>query len=143
MCIKPKLCLLGIQEPPLIKKLGIRDDMKLLILYPPNGMNAYWKLIGADCSTQLCKSTEDPDFIYVFATSQKEFQLLYDKIKLRLRGNVSLWVSWYKKSAGIPTDLTEDKIRAFALRNNLVDIKVCAVTERWSGLKLVIPTAKR
>ena len=134
---------IGYSGTPLIKKLGIRDDMKLLILYPPNGMNAYWKLIGADCSTQLCKSTEDPDFIHVFATSQKEFQLLYDKIKLRLRGNVSIWVSWYKKSAGIPTDLTEDKIRAFALRNNLVDIKVCAVTEKWSGLKLVISIAKR
>ena len=134
---------IGYSGTPLIKKLGIRDDMKLLILNPPNGMNAYWKLIGADCSTQLCKSTEEPDFIHVFATSQKEFQLLYDKIKLRLRGNVSIWVSWYKKSAGIPTDLSEDKIRAFALKNNLVDIKVYAVTERWSGLKLVIPIAKR
>ena len=134
---------IGYSGTPLIKKLGIRDDMKLLILYPPNGMNAYWKLIGADCSTQFCKSTEDPDFIHVFATSQKEFQLLYDKIKLRLRGNVSIWVSWYKKSAGITTDLSEDKISAFALKNNLVDIKVCAVTERWSGLKLVISIAKR
>jgi len=125
------------------KKHGIRDDMKLLILYPPPRMNAYWKLIGADCSIQLCKQTEDQDFIHVFATSQKEFQLLYNKIKLRLRGNVSMWVSWYKKSAGIPTDLTEHKIKEFAWKNNLVDIKVCAVTEIWSGLKFVIPIAKR
>ena len=133
----------GYSETPLIKKLGIRNDMKILILNPPDGINAYWKLIGVDCSTQLCKPKEDPDFIHVFATSQKEFHLLYEKIKLRLRGNVSVWVSWYKKSAGIPTDLTEDCIREFALKNNLVDIKVCAVTEIWSGLKLVIPVAKR
>jgi hypothetical protein len=56
---------------------------------------------------------------------------------------VIIWVSWYKKSAGIVTDLTEDVIRNFALQNNLVDIKVCAVGDIWSGLKLVVPVAKR
>ena len=103
----------GYSGTPLIKKLGIRDDMKLLILHPPDGISTYWKLIGADCSTQLCKPKEYPDFIHVFVTSQKEFHLIYEKIKLRLRGNVSVWVSWYKKSGGIPTDLTEDRIREF------------------------------
>jgi len=64
-------------------------------------------------------------------------------VEKRLSGNVSVWVSWYKKSSGIATDFTEDGIRQFALANNLVDVKVCAVTEQWSGLKLVIPVAKR
>ena len=53
------------------------------------------------------------------------------------------WVSWYKKAAGIPTDITEHIIRNFALANNLVDVKVCAVNEIWSGLKLVVPRSKR
>ena len=56
---------------------------------------------------------------------------------------VIVWVSWYKKSSGIVTDLNENIIRDFALQNNLVDIKVCAVSELWSGLKLVVPVVKR
>ena len=56
---------------------------------------------------------------------------------------VVVWVSWYKKSSGISTDLSENIIREFALQNSLVDIKVCAVSEAWSGLKLVVPLAKR
>ncbi|MGB4843633.1 MAG: hypothetical protein WBP16_04155, partial [Ferruginibacter sp.] len=54
-----------------------------------------------------------------------------------------VWVSWYKKSSGMATDLSENLIREFALKNNLVDIKVCAVSDRWSGLKLVVPVARR
>jgi len=52
-------------------------------------------------------------------------------------------VSWYKKSAGIATDITEDTIRNYALKNDLVDVKVCAVSDIWSGLKLVVPLSKR
>lgn len=133
----------GYSGTPLIKKLGITDEMKLLILNPPGGIDAYWKLISVDCSAQLCGAKERPGFIHLFATSQKEFHQLFSKIEKRLSGNVSLWVSWYKKSAGISTDITEDWIRQFALAHDLVDVKVCAVTEQWSGLKLVIPVAKR
>lgn len=128
---------------PLIKKLGISDELRLLILNPPGGIDAYWKLISADCSAQLCKPKERPDFIHLFVTSQKEFLKFYKQIEKRLSGNVSFWVSWYKKSAGIPTDLNEDWIRNFALTHDLVDVKVCAVTKQWSGLKLMIPVVKR
>lgn len=133
----------GYSGTPLIKKLGITDELKLLILNPPGGINGYWKLIRVDFSEQLCGPTERPGFIHLFATSQKEFLQFYKQIEKRLSGNVSLWVSWYKKSAGIATDLNEDWIRQFALTHDLVDVKVCAVTEQWSGLKLVIPVAKR
>jgi hypothetical protein len=133
----------GYSSTPLIKKLGITDELRLLILNPPGGIDAYWELISADCSAQLCKPRERPDFIHLFVTTQKEFYQLFSKIEKRLSGNVSLWVSWYKKSSGIPTDITEDWIRQFALANNLVDVKVCAVTEQWSGLKLMIPMVKR
>lgn len=133
----------GYSSTPLVKKLGIKEEMRLLILQPPGGIDNYWQLLEADFTTQLCKHTERPDFIHLFVTSQKEFHKLYGKIEKRLSGNVSVWVSWYKKSAGIATDVTEDWIRNFALANNLVDVKVCAVTEQWSGLKLVIPVAKR
>jgi hypothetical protein len=65
------------------------------------------------------------------------------KLKPVLKPTTAVWVSWYKKSAGIPTDITEDIIRNYALQNSLVDIKVCAVSDVWSGLKLVVPVAKR
>jgi hypothetical protein len=133
----------GYSGTALIKKLGITDDLKLLILNPPGGIDAYWKLISVDCSGQLCGAKERPAFIHLFATSQKEFLKFYKQIENRLSGNVSLWVSWYKKSSGIPTDINEYWIRQFALAHDLVDVKVCAVTEQWSGLKLVIPVAKR
>jgi len=54
-----------------------------------------------------------------------------------------IWVSWYKKSSGMATDITEDTIRNFALKNNLVDVKVCAVSDIWSGLKLLVPLKSR
>lgn len=133
----------GYSSTPLLKKLGIKQQMRLLILQPPGGIEAYWKLLDADCTAQLCKPKDSPDFIHLFVASQKEFHQLFSKIEKRLNGNVSVWISWYKKSAGIATDVTEDWIRQFALANNLVDVKVCAVTEQWSGLKLVIPVAKR
>jgi hypothetical protein len=57
--------------------------------------------------------------------------------------SITIWISWYKKSAKIPTDITEDIIRNYALKNDLVDVKVCAVSDIWSGLKLVVPLAKR
>ena len=56
---------------------------------------------------------------------------------------IVIWVSWYKKSAGIPTDLNENIIRDYALANGLVDVKVCAVSDKWSGLKLVVPLKLR
>ena len=56
---------------------------------------------------------------------------------------ITIWISWYKKTSKIPTDITEDTIRNYALRNGLVDVKVCAVSDIWSGLKLVIPLVKR
>ncbi len=132
----------GYSSTPLVKKLGIKEEMRLLILQPPGGIDN-WQLLEADFTTQLCKPTERSDFVHLFAASQKEFHQLYSKIEKRLSGNVSVWVSWYKKSSGIATDVTEDWIRNFDLTNNLVDVKVCAVTEQWSGLKLVMPVAKR
>ncbi|WP_407526391.1 hypothetical protein PDL71_05360 [Lacibacter sp. MH-610] len=133
----------GYSGTPLIKKLGIKENAKLLILNSPNGIDAYWKLIEKDCSAQICSTKETPSFIHLFAASQKEFYQLFSKIEKRLKEDVIIWVSWYKKSSGIATDMNEDFIRNFALQNNLVDVKVCAVTDKWSGLKLVIPVAKR
>jgi hypothetical protein len=81
----------------------------------------------------------------LFAKDIAAFKKGMEKVLLHTKKNtvVIIWVSWYKKSAGIASDLNENIIRDFALQNNLVDIKVCAVSDLWSGLKLVVPVAKR
>jgi hypothetical protein len=65
------------------------------------------------------------------------------KIRKIIKPATIIWVSWFKKSAKIETNITEDVIRNYALQNDLVDVKVCAVSDIWSGLKLVVPLAKR
>ena len=81
----------------------------------------------------------------LFVVNNKVFEAEIKKLQPFCKKNpaITIWVSWYKKSAKIPTDITEDTIRNYALKNNLVDVKVCAVSDIWSGLKLVVPLAKR
>ncbi|MDF2187631.1 hypothetical protein [Paraflavitalea sp. CAU 1676] len=132
----------GYSGTPLLKKLGIKEAMKLWLLHAPDNYN---QLLEADLSHQLVGKKELPDLIHLFVTSKKQFETEMRSLKTVFQSNPSVitWVSWYKKSAGIPTDLTEDVIRAYALQHDLVDIKVCAVSDQWSGLKLVVPKAKR
>jgi hypothetical protein len=98
-----------------------------------------------DITPQLCKGAQLPDLIHLFVTDKADFEKGMKKVTALARKNTSIaiWVSWYKKSSGIKTDITEDTIRDYALENGLVDIKVCAVSDIWSGLKLVVPVAKR
>ncbi len=132
----------GYSGTPLLKKLGIRPGMKILLINQPDD---YYELLEINISDQLCKKNENPDFIHLFAKTSKEFEEEMKKLKAVYKKNTSItiWVSWYKKSSKIPTDVTEDVIRNHALKNDLVDVKVCAVSELWSGLKLVVPLKKR
>lgn len=128
----------GYSGTPLLKKLGIKPGFKLLLINEPKN---YFELLEADVREQRCKTNEIPDLIHLFVTNRIEFENEMHKIKPLIRKNpaIIIWVSWYKKSAGISTDVTEDVIRNFGLRNNLVDVKVCAVSDIWSGLRLVVP----
>ena len=130
----------GYSGTPLLKKLGIKEDMRVMLIHEPEN---YFELIEKDITKQLCSKNEKPDFIHLFVKTKKDFETGMGKLKLSLKPSTTIWVSWYKKSAGIPTDVTEDVIRNYALQNDLVDIKVCAVSDVWSGLKLVVPVAKR
>jgi len=132
----------GYSNTPLIKKLGIKDDSKLLLLNAPTN---YFELLGSPLTGQLCGQGETPDLVHLFVTSQKEYEAGLRSLQpfRKKKPTLAVWVSWYKKSAGISTDITENIIRDYALSNDWVDIKVCAVSELWSGLKLVIPVAKR
>lgn len=113
----------------------------VLINRPEN----YFELLEADLTEQICTKNELPDLIHLFAISKKEFESEMKGLDrlIKMNKKVVIWVSWLKKSSGIATDLTEDIIRNFALKNNLVDVKVCAVSDIWSGLKLVVPLKAR
>lgn len=132
----------GYSGTPLIDKLGIKPAMKILLVNQPPD---YFDLLGVDISDQLCNKNDIPDLVHLFVVKNKVFEAEIKKIQTFCKKNPALiiWVSWYKKSAKIPTDITEDAIRNFALKTNLVDVKVCAVSDIWSGLKLVVPLSKR
>ena len=132
----------GYSGTPLIKKLGIKPEMKILVIYEPED---YFDLLRVNVSNQFITKTQIPDLIHFFAKNIAVFKKGMGAVLKLCNKNpkVIVWVSWYKKSSGIGTDLSENIIREFALQNNLVDVKVCAVSEAWSGLKLVVPLAKR
>ncbi len=130
----------GYSGTPLLQKLGIKEGSKVQLLNAPDN---YFDLLERDIKKQLCKKNELPDFVHLFAKNKKVFEKGIQKILRNMTPTTVIWVSWYKKSAGIATDLTESNIRSYILQNNLVDVKVCAVSEAWSGLKVVVPVAKR
>ena len=132
----------GYSGTPLLKKLGIKPEDKLVLINRPEN---YFELLEADLTEQICTKNELPDLIHLFAISKKEFESEMKGLDrlIKINKKVVIWVSWLKKSSGIATDLTEDIIRNFALKNNLVDVKVCAVSDIWSGLKLVVPLKAR
>ena len=122
-----------------------KGEERLLNFLKVNLPDDYYLLLETNISAQICKKNETPDFIHLFVTTIKEFEAAMKKLKAVYKKNTSItiWVSWYKKSAKIPTDVTEDVIRNYALQNDLVNVKVCAVSDVWSGLKLVVPVGKR
>jgi hypothetical protein len=132
----------GYSGTPLLQKLGIKSAMKILLINQPDN---YFELLGTIINDQLCMKDVTPDLVHLFIKNNKEFEEQMKKLKpfFKTKPAIIIWVSWFKKIAKIPTDITEDTIRNYALQNGLVDVKVCAVSDSWSGLKLVIPLAKR
>jgi hypothetical protein len=132
----------GYSGTPLLKKLGIKPGFAISVLYPPG---AYFEWLSPLPEKVVVKEkpTGELDFIHVFVKDKKTFQQLFMKTKKNLKKDGMLWVSWPKKSSKVATDLDENIIRDFGLKEGLVDIKVCAVDEIWSGLKFVIPVKDR
>ena len=132
----------GYSLKPLVDKLGIRDHTRVLLVNQPPD---YFQWLGKDISSQVLKNKGVPDLVHLFAYSKKEFEQLLQKILPLTVSHpaIVIWVSWLKKSSGMAADLTETDIRNYALLHQLVDIKVCAVSNDWSGLKLVVPLKKR
>jgi hypothetical protein len=131
----------GYSGTPLSKKLGIKEGFTVSILDQPD---YYFDLFIDLPQIKITKDKKiKKDFIHYFVTKEKELVKNINDLKEQIVQNGMIWISWPKKSSKVETDITEDLIRNIALKNGLVDVKVCAVDEMWSGLKLVIPVKNR
>lgn len=127
----------GYSGTPLAKKLGIKADNEVLLINAPVGFLDL--LMPLPKNVQFVEQlSEATDLIHGFFTERSELAKMIDKCRKEMKPTASFWVSWPKKSAKKPTDITEDVVREVALPTGLVDIKVCAVDVTWSALKLVI-----
>jgi hypothetical protein len=127
----------GYSGTPLAKKLGVASGTTLL---PVNAPPAYLDWLGALPAEVVLSSRVGAavDIAHVFVTRRAELLRELTRMRRALRPDAATWVSWPKKASKVPTDITEDVIREVALPMGFVDIKVCAVTDVWSGLKLVV-----
>jgi hypothetical protein len=120
----------GYSATPLFRKLGLREGLSIRLIHPPDHYTqavGEWSLI----------STEPLDFIHFFTNSLSELESVLPQLKTSLAKTGMIWVSWYKRSAKKPTELSDTIVRDTALGIGLVDVKVCAVDDDWSALKLV------
>jgi hypothetical protein len=126
----------GYSGTPLAKKLGIKESCKL---YTANAPDNYLSLIEPlPDNVTATKDLGKADVLHIFTNKRGELEKLLMKFLPVIKRDAAVWVSWYKKTAKLPTEITEDTVREVCLPMGFVDIKVCAVDELWSGLKLVI-----
>jgi len=132
----------GYSGTPLPKKLGIKDAFRVALLHVPEDVTAELRDALANCKTvKLAGGSLDFIFLFVRSRAQLEREVMGALKALAPAG--MLWIAWPKKSSGVTTDLDENIVRETGLGASLVDIKVCAVTDVWSGLKFVIPVKNR
>lgn len=126
----------GYSGTPLVKKLGIKPGFRIAFLHAPEDAIASIEL-PAEITVSSAGSRQPLDFILLFVKSKQELAKKFSPAAAKLKPDGMLWISWPKKTSGIKTDLTDNVVRELGLSEGLVDVKVCAVDETWSGLKFV------
>jgi hypothetical protein len=126
----------GYSKRSLVEKLGIKAKSRIAIVHAPKN---YDRTLGPlpDAVKPITQIGAEMDFIQSFFTDAKVLDQEFALLKKAIKQNGVLWISWPKKAAKMETDITEDVVRSIGLRHGLVDIKVCAVDEVWSGLKFM------
>lgn len=125
----------GYSRTPLPKKLGLKPGACARVVASPMD---YASLLGEVPPGVTFDGEIELDYAHLFVTSRRDLETELPGLMGRIKPNGMIWVSWPKKSSGMATDVTENEIREVALPMGLVDVKVCAVTHQWSGLRLVI-----
>ncbi len=130
----------GYSGTPLARKLGLKDGFRVSFINMPAN-------VRADIAAAGIAFTEAPtppfDLVHIFTPSRTDLASALESARHSITQNGAIWASWPKKASKVPTDITEDTIRNLAFPLGLVDIKVCAVDEIWSGLKLVVRVGLR
>ncbi len=127
----------GYSGTPMAKKLGIKAASCVMVSGAPEGYEALLEPLPTGVQFKS-RPGKDIDIAHIFVTRREELTEQLGVLRRTLKPEAAVWVSWPKKSAKVPTTVTEDTIREVALPLGFVDIKVCAVSEVWSGLKLVV-----
>jgi hypothetical protein len=127
----------GYSGTPLAKKLGIKPGYRVLLVKAPAEYTTWLEPVpeGVRFESRLTPST---DIVHVFSRDRAELGRLLMRYRATLKPDGTVWVSWPKKTAKVETDIVEGTIRELALPLGFVDVKVCAVSDVWSGLKLVV-----
>jgi hypothetical protein len=127
----------GYSGTPLAKKLGIAEDVHVAALHAPAELNEWLAPLpaGAVVQTRLAKGTQ---LVLVFVTERSQLATVWADLTTAVGPFGTVWVCWPKRSSGVTTDITEDVVRELTLRTGWVDVKVCAVSDVWSGLKHVL-----
>jgi hypothetical protein len=132
----------GYSGKPIVQKLGIKPGFRIFAA----GLSVAYRDVVGDLpdDVTLARAAKAPlDMVHLFATEAKGLAAKLQSYRAAIEPDGMIWVSWPKKASGVATDLSDVVVRDTALPLGLVDIKVCAVDETWSGLKFVIPTAQR
>lgn len=132
----------GYSGTPLHRKLGFKAGTRALLLEAPP---EYPQWVGdlPEGVVFVTSLTPDVSLVHVFAVRASKLRLHLERLRRAIAPTAAIWVSWPKKASKVPTDITEDVVRDIALPLGLVDVKVCAVTDVWSGLRLVIRKSGR
>jgi hypothetical protein len=137
-----KFSMAGYSGTPLAQKLGLKPGTTVMIINPPANYRELIEDMAAEVKFSS-RTTKDSEFIHFFTNRRAELEKKLKELRTKISDTGVLWVSWPKKSSGVVTDVTEDVIRAVALPLGFVDVKVCAIDETWSGLKLMIRRKNR
>jgi len=126
----------GYSDTPLAKKLGIKESFRIGLVNAPKDFQKQLGTLPEDSQivTRLLKPL---DVILIFADAEKTLAKDFRSLAKKLSNNGMIWIAWPKKSSGVPTDLSFERVQRIGLQCGLVDVKICAIDEVWSGLKFV------
>jgi hypothetical protein len=126
----------GYSGTPLVKKLGIKQGSRVALVNAPENFQTELDELPADVKF-MKSTTKSLDLILFFVLSERALAKDFAKLAARLTSNGMIWIAWPKKSSGVTTDLTFDRVQRIGLDAGLVDVKICAIDDTWSGLKFV------
>ncbi len=126
----------GYSDTPLGKKLGIKERSRIALVNAPEGIQKQLGVLPANAQI-VARLLKPLDIILLFTDAEKTLVRDFPSLVKKLSTNGMIWIAWPKKSSGVPTDLSFDRVQRVGLQGGLVDVKICAIDETWSGLKFV------